>query len=79
MYSTVKHIVPQGEKRNMTNTVKTANQIKLEFHQQGKTISSWAKENGYSRTDVSRVINGLAKGQRGKTLEIAVKLGMVIL
>lgn len=61
----------------MTKQVKTANQIRLDLYRQGKTISDWAKENGYQRTDVSRVINGLAKGQRGKSLEIAVKLGMV--
>ena len=51
----------------MDAKTKSANQIRLELHQQGKTISSWAKEHGYSRTDVSRVINGLAKGQRAPT------------
>ena len=71
------NIITRKRGKRMETKTKTANQIRLELHQQGKTISSWAKEHGYSRTDVSRVINGLAKGQRGKMLEIAVKLGMV--
>lgn len=37
----------------MANTIKTANQIKLGFHQQEKAISSWTKANSYNPTLIS--------------------------
>ncbi len=56
--------------------VLTPTQVKQQFKQKGKTIKSWAIENGYHPVVVYNVINGLSRGNRGKTLEIAVKLGL---
>lgn len=54
----------------------TAEQVKRRLHQQGKTITEWATEHGYSRGDVYRVLNGQVKAKYGKGYEIAVKLGL---
>ncbi|EBV0925933.1 DNA-binding protein [Salmonella enterica] len=54
----------------------TAEQVKHRLRQQGKTITEWAAEHGYSRGDVYRVLNGQAKANYGKGHEIAVKLGL---
>ncbi len=54
----------------------TANQVKERFRQAGKTISEWATENGYTRNEVYRVLNGQAKANYGKAHDIAVKLGL---
>lgn len=60
----------------MQNTVKTPTEVKAEFRARGKTFSSWAKENGYDPTHVSRVLNGTIKASYGKSHEIAMKLGL---
>ena len=54
----------------------TADQVKENFRQAGKTITDWATENGYTRNEVYRVLNGQAKAHYGKAHDIAVKLGM---
>ncbi|MCY1296600.1 phage-associated protein, BcepMu gp16 family [compost metagenome] len=54
----------------------TADQVKERFRQAGKTITSWAEENGYTRNEVYRVLNGQAKANYGKAHDIAVKLGL---
>jgi len=54
----------------------TALQVKENFRQAGKTISDWATENGYTRNEVYRVLNGQAKANYGKAHDIAVKLGL---
>lgn len=54
----------------------TADQVKRRFRQQGITFTDWASENGYSRNEVYRVLNGQAKAHYGKAHEIAVKLGL---
>ncbi|MGE4404465.1 DNA-binding protein [Pseudomonas sp.] len=54
----------------------TAEQVKQRFKSRGKTITAWAEENGYTRNEVYRVLNGQAKANYGKAHEIAVKLGM---
>ncbi|EOX6774863.1 DNA-binding protein [Salmonella enterica subsp. enterica serovar Manhattan] len=54
----------------------TAEQVKNLLRQQGKTITEWANENGYTRNDVYRVLNGQVKARYGKGHEIAVKLGL---
>lgn len=54
----------------------TAEQVKARFRQQGITATRWAKENGYSREAVYRVLNGQTKGFYGNAHEIAVKLGL---
>lgn len=54
----------------------TADQVKTLFRQQGITFTQWAEENGYSRYEVYRVLNGQTKARYGKSHEIAVKLGL---
>ncbi|MDU9392125.1 DNA-binding protein [Pseudomonas sp. zfem002] len=54
----------------------SADQVKESFRRAGKTITEWALENGYTRNEVYRVLNGQAKAHYGKAHDIAVKLGM---
>jgi gp16 family phage-associated protein len=54
----------------------SAEQVKKRFRQQGITFTEWAQENGYTRNEVYRVLNGQAKAHYGKAHEIAVKLGL---
>ncbi|KFK92776.1 MULTISPECIES: DNA-binding protein [unclassified Serratia (in: enterobacteria)] len=54
----------------------TSDQIKALFRQRGMTFTRWAEENGYTRNEVYRVLNGQAKANYGKAHEIAVKLGL---
>lgn len=56
--------------------VLTPEQVKQRFQQRGKTIKSWAIENGYHPVVVYNVLNGLSRAHRGKTHDIAVKLGL---
>lgn len=56
--------------------VKTPEQVKAEFHRNGWTFSSWARQHGYREQEVYRVLNGFTKGKYGKAHEIAVKLGL---
>ncbi|OCG02934.1 hypothetical protein [Gilliamella sp. wkB112] len=56
--------------------VLTPQQVKQQFQQKGKTIKSWAIENGYHPVVVYNVLNGLSRAHRGKTHDIAVKLGL---
>lgn len=54
----------------------SSEQVKRRFRQQGKTFTDWARENGYTRNEVYRVLNGQAKAHYGRAHEIAVKLGL---
>lgn len=54
----------------------TPEQVKQQFQQKGKTIKSWAIENGYHPVVVYNVLNGLSRAHRGKSHDIAVKLGL---
>jgi len=54
----------------------TAEQVKSLFRQRGITFTRWAEENGYTRNEVYRVLNGQTKANYGKSHEIAVKLGL---
>lgn len=54
----------------------TAEAIKNNFHQRGITFSQWAKDHGYTRQAVYRVLNGQTKAKYGQAHDIAVKLGM---
>lgn len=58
------------------NKALTADQVKERFRLAGKTFTAWAVENGYTRNEVYRVLNGQAKANYGKAHEIAVKLGL---
>lgn len=54
----------------------TPEQVRQRFRQQGKTLSEWARENGYEPIAVYRVMGGINKGNYGRAHEIAVKLGL---
>lgn len=56
--------------------VLTPDQVKENFRRAGQTITQWAKQHGYSRVLVYRVLNGQAKAYFGLGHEIAVKLGL---
>lgn len=56
--------------------VLTPDELKERFRQNGITFADWAEENGYTRQEVYRVVNGLVKARYGKAHEIAVKLGL---
>jgi len=60
----------------VTRSQRAADQIKANLRRQGKTISQWAEEHGYSRNSVYRVLNGIDKAHYGRAHEIAVKLGL---
>lgn len=47
----------------------TADQVKTLFRQRGITFTQWAEENGYSRYEVYRVLNGQTKARYGKSHE----------
>ena len=56
--------------------VKTPEQVKSEFEARGESFADWAREHGYDRLYVYRVLNGTIKAKRGIGHEIAVKLGL---
>jgi len=53
-----------------------ADRIKNQFRLRGITFTQWAQQNGYTRQEVYRVLNGQAKCHYGKAHDIAVKLGL---
>ena len=57
-------------------TLKTGAQVREEFLRNGVSIGSWAKANGFKRSDVYAVLDGKNKMKYGKAHEIAVALGM---
>jgi len=58
------------------NKALTPDQVREQFRQAGKTITTWALENGYRRNAVYRVLNGQDKAHYGQAHDIAVKLGL---
>lgn len=54
----------------------TEQQVRQKFAREGKTIRSWAVENGYEPNRVYRILGGLEKCLYGKSHDIAVKLGL---
>jgi len=56
--------------------VLTPDEVKAHLQDQGITITQWAKDHGYTRNAVYRVLNGFDKAKYGKAHEIAVKLGL---
>ncbi|TNG91325.1 DNA-binding protein [Pasteurellaceae bacterium USgator11] len=56
--------------------IKTPQQVKDELVRQGITIKKWAETHGYDPRFVYVVLDGRIKGNRGKSHEIAVKLGL---
>jgi gp16 family phage-associated protein len=45
---------------------------------QGKTITSWAKEQGFEYRVVVQVLNGMNKGKRGEAHRVAVAIGLKV-
>jgi gp16 family phage-associated protein len=58
------------------STLKSPAQVKEDLRKDGKTITDWAKNHGYTREEVYRVLNGQSKARYGKGYEIAKKLGL---
>jgi len=56
--------------------MKTKEQIKEEFNKAGDTLNRWAIDNGYLPSLVYRVLSSESIPKRGKSHEIAVKLGL---
>ncbi len=56
----------------------TPDQVKARLRRSGTTITQWALAHGYTRRQVYRVLNGVAKGHYGRAHEIAVALGLVV-
>jgi len=56
--------------------MKTREQVKEEFEKAGDTLSRWAADNGYPAALVYRVLSSETIPKRGKSHEIAVKLGL---
>ncbi|WP_310614048.1 DNA-binding protein [Limnohabitans sp.] len=54
----------------------SAELVKQCFRSRGITISSWAREHGYTPQKVIRVLNGFDKWNYGQAHEIAIKLGL---
>lgn len=56
--------------------MKTAIEVKEEFRRRGITVAGWAREHGFSRVAVMRVLSGKARGYWGDAHRIAVMLGV---
>ncbi|UIZ57800.1 DNA-binding protein [Acinetobacter sp. SCLZS86] len=57
-------------------TVKTVEQVKAEYNAKGITFASVAKQQGWRRQDVYKVLNGQTKGNFGIAHDIAVFFGL---
>ena len=56
----------------------TPNQVRQRLRARGVTITAWARERGYDREAVYRVLNGKDKAHYGRAHEIAVALGLKV-
>lgn len=56
--------------------LKTPAEAKAEFHRTGTSVVAWAREHGFCDKVVYMVLAGKRPGLRGKTHEIAVRLGI---
>lgn len=59
-------------------TALTPDQVRHSFRLRGETMTAWAKERGYDREAVYRVLNGKDKARYGRAHEIAVALGLKV-
>lgn len=53
-----------------------AARFKAQLKAKGKTQAQWAKEHGFSRAAVARVLNGQSKGHFGAAHHVAVAAGL---
>lgn len=58
------------------NHLRTPSQVKADFLARGESIAEWAEKRGYAPLAVYQVLNGYSKGNRGKSHQIAVDLGI---
>lgn len=56
----------------------TPNQIKHRLRQEGKTLKSWAAEQGFNYRTVSEVLRGLRKGNFGEGRDVRQALGLPV-
>ncbi len=56
--------------------VKSLAEARAEFIARGKSISEWARENGFSANLVFDILGGRKKCLRGQSHQIAVRLGI---
>jgi gp16 family phage-associated protein len=59
-------------------TTLTPEQVKQQFRAAGITFTTWAREHGYQRYEVYRVLNGVSKAHYGRAHDIAVKLRLKV-
>lgn len=59
-------------------TALTPDEVRRRFRARGATFTQWAKERGYDREAVYRVLNGKDKAHYGRAHEIAVSLGLKV-
>jgi gp16 family phage-associated protein len=58
----------------LDTNMKTAEQVRAEFHRAGQSITQWATAHGYPAYLVQQVLSGRARCLRGRSHEIAVLL-----
>lgn len=56
--------------------VKTLAEARADFHRSGKSVTTWAKEHGFSVALTYMVLAGKRRGLRGQSHRIAVLLGV---
>lgn len=54
------------------------NRTRAEFKRAGRSISDWARSQGFEPSLVYTILSGRNRGTRGKSHEIAIKLGLKI-
>ncbi len=59
-------------------TALTPDQVRRSFRSRGLTFTKWARDHGYDREAVYRVMNGKDKATFGRAHEIAVALGLKV-
>lgn len=57
---------------------RTRQQAREWLREQNLTISEWARQNGYTTLEVSRVLSGESKCLYGRGREVAIKLNIEV-
>ncbi|EPG7723265.1 DNA-binding protein [Acinetobacter baumannii] len=56
--------------------MRTSQEVRSELQKRGLSIADWARQNGFTRELVHQVLNSNKIPVRGKSHQIAVKLGL---
>ncbi len=56
--------------------MRTSQEVRSELQKRGLSIADWARQNGFTPELVHQVLNSYRVPVRGKSHEIAVKLGL---